>query len=363
MEVCSKYPRKPRRKIDPYRVAAIALGIYGFGMPAEAQLVGGKVVAGQAAISSPSAAKTVIQQTSNRAIYSWSSFSIPTGSSVQFIEPSATSIALNRVLGGGASVINGSLSSNGQVVLINSAGIIVGSGAQVSVAGIILSTADIGNANFMTGAGSFKFGIPGQAGAGISNAGSITVSGGSAILAGQTVSNSGVIVATAGTVVLAGTKTYAVDFVGDGLLKFAVTRGVDAVAPGTEALVENTGTVSAPGGEVLMTARAAKGVLDNVINTSGIVEATSVARIDGKIVLLGEGRHGGERHARRLGQGRGRDGRHGVGDGDKRHACQRCAHRRVGRRGRRHGQYRRRSARRGTAAQRADDDGVAGRHD
>ena len=105
MGVCSKHQRKRRGRIDPYCVAAIALGIYGFGVPAEAQLAGGKVVAGQATISAPSASRTVIQQTSNRAIYTWSSFSIPSGSSVQFIEPGATSIALNRVLGGGASTI------------------------------------------------------------------------------------------------------------------------------------------------------------------------------------------------------------------------------------------------------------------
>jgi trimeric autotransporter adhesin len=80
---------------------------------------------------------------------------------------------------------------------------------------------------------------------------------------------------------VAGASTYAVDFAGDGLLSFAITSG--SAASGT--LVDNKGTVSAQGGLVLLTAQAAKSVLDNVINTSGIVEATSAANVNGKIVL------------------------------------------------------------------------------
>ncbi len=40
---------------------------------------------------------------------------------------------------------------------------------------------------------------------------------------------------------------------------------------------------------MLLTAQAAKGVIDNVINTSGIVEATSVASVNGQIVLSASG--------------------------------------------------------------------------
>jgi trimeric autotransporter adhesin len=265
----------------------VALGIYGFGAPAHAQLTGGKVVAGSATITTTklagSSTATVIKQTTGNAIYTWSSFSIPKGSSVSFLEPGANSIALNRVLGGSASLIYGSLSSNGQVWLINRAGIVVGAGAEITTASLLLSTADISNRNFL--AGNYKFDIPGNPGAGVSNAGNIHVTGGAAILAGQQVANNGVIAAQLGTVVLAGAKTFTIDFVGDGLLKFAVTAPVDQVAPGTSAVVSNAGTLHASGGMVLMTAQTAKGVLDNVINTSGIVEATSIAKVDGKIVL------------------------------------------------------------------------------
>jgi hypothetical protein len=68
-------------------------------------------------------------------------------------------------------------------------------------------------------------------------------------------------------------------------LSFAITSG--SAAAGT--LVDNKGTISAQGGLVLLTAQTATSVLDNVINTSGIVEATSAANVDGKIVLSASG--------------------------------------------------------------------------
>src|SRR5262249_22825322 len=48
-----------------------------------------------------------------------------------------------------------------------------------------------------------------------------------------------------------------------------------------------SGTITASGGTVLLTARAAKNVVDNVINSSGIVEATSAKSVNGEIVLDG----------------------------------------------------------------------------
>jgi filamentous hemagglutinin family protein len=256
--------------------------------PVAAQLTAGHVVSGQATISQPSATSTLIQQLTSSAIITWSGFSIPRGASVTFDQPSASAIALNRVLGGSPSFLLGTLSANGQVWLINPAGIVVGRGANISAAGVLLSTADIHNADFL--AGNYSFDIPGNRDAGIVNRGTIAATGGgSVVLAAAQATNNGLIAASLGTVVVAGASTYAVDFAGDGLLSFAITGSVDQVIPGSNALVDNKGTISAQGGLVLLTARAAKGVLDNVINTSGIVEATSAANVNGKIVLSGEG--------------------------------------------------------------------------
>ncbi len=266
------------------RILAPALTLVSLTAAAEAQLVGAKVVAGQATITA-TAQSALIQVQSPKAVITYSSFSIPQNYSVTVQELNATSVLLNKVLGGGVSYLLGSLTANGQVWIVNPAGIVTGSGATINAAGLLLSTIGIGTANFL--AGNYSFDQPGAPGAAIANGGTITATDGYAVLAGGQVSNTGVIAASLGSVVLAGgAKTYAVDFSGDRLLSFAISTPV-AQANGT--LVSNTGTIGADGGTVLLTAASAKSVLDNVINTSGIIEATSVATVDGKIVLTASG--------------------------------------------------------------------------
>ena len=68
--------------------------------PALAQTLptGGQVVSGQATISQSGNAMT-INQSSDRMIANWQSFSIGAGNSVTFNQPGASSVALNRVVG------------------------------------------------------------------------------------------------------------------------------------------------------------------------------------------------------------------------------------------------------------------------
>src|SRR4029077_15857889 len=104
--------------------------------------------------------------------------------------------------------------------------------------------------------------------------------------------NAGLIQAHLGTVQLAAGKSFALDLTGDKLIRFQVTEAVDMTPLGADgkpvdALITNTGTLSANGGRVVLTARAARSVVDNVINTTGIIEATSVSMVNGEIVLDG----------------------------------------------------------------------------
>ena len=80
---------------------------------------GGQVVAGQASIQTQGGAMT-IQQSSDKIAANWQSFSIGQGNTVTFNQPSASSVALNRVLGADVSVIQGALKANGQVFLYRS---------------------------------------------------------------------------------------------------------------------------------------------------------------------------------------------------------------------------------------------------
>ena len=253
-----------------------------FGQP-----TGSSVVSGQVSIATPSAGSTVITQSTQKALIEWQNFSIAAGSTVKFSQPNSSSITLNRVVGSDASAINGTLLANGQIWLINSNGVLFGNGSNINVGGLIATTSDITNQDFA--AGNYNFAIPSSnAGAAIVNQGAIQAAqGGSAVLSGQNVSNQGLIKANGGMVALGGASTFAVDFNGDKLLSYAVTSQTATPANNTggASSVSNSGTLSATGGKILLTARAASNVADNVINNTGMIEAASVSAQNGEIIL------------------------------------------------------------------------------
>ena len=119
---------------------------------------GGPAVTGGSATVANSGNATIITQTTPKAIYTWQSLNVPAGGLLEFNQPSSASIALNRVASG-AAIINGSLLSNGQVWIIDPAGVMFGHGASVNVAGLIATTSDIGDQNFLNG-GPYSFGQP-----------------------------------------------------------------------------------------------------------------------------------------------------------------------------------------------------------
>ena len=105
--------------------------------------------------------------------------------------------------------------------------------------------------------------------------------------------NSGTITATLGTVALASGNSFTLDIYGDKLITLAVgdsiANKVIDVATGQplKSLVSNTksGVISANGGRVELTAAAARAVVDSVINNNGVIEANSIGRHNGMIVL------------------------------------------------------------------------------
>ena len=110
--------------------------------PALAAPQDGRVTSGQGGISQ-NGKTTTIEQSSNRLSINWQSFGIAADETVQFRQPSASAIALNRVIGNDPSRIYGQLNANGRVYLINPNGILFGSGAQVNVGGLVASTLDV----------------------------------------------------------------------------------------------------------------------------------------------------------------------------------------------------------------------------
>src|SRR3954465_14458935 len=138
-------------------MALLALGV----APVTAGPEGGSVVGGAATIQGQGGPAVIVNQSSPSAVINWNTFNIRANESVRFNQPSASSVALNRVAGGlGPSEIMGPLTANGRVFIINRDGILFGPGSVVNTAGFLATTNDIKNADFM--AGRYNFNIPGR---------------------------------------------------------------------------------------------------------------------------------------------------------------------------------------------------------
>src|ERR1700753_1689004 len=99
-----------------------ALGL-SLGQAAWALPQNGSVAGGSATIAQ-TGSHLDINQSSTNAVIDWQSFSIAGGESVGFHQPSATALAVNRVTGVDPSVIAGSMTANGRVVLVNPNGVL-----------------------------------------------------------------------------------------------------------------------------------------------------------------------------------------------------------------------------------------------
>ena len=269
--------------ILPLRELVVAIGC-AFSLPAlaldaGALPTGGTVVAGQASLSQSGSTLTVNQST-DRAILEWQSFNIGKDAAVHFNQNSASSVALNRVTGGTRSEIYGSLTANGQVYLVNSAGVLFGNTAQVDVGGIVASTLDITNDDFLAGKNRF---VQGSGSGEVINQGSITArDGGTVALIGSSVSNTGQIVANGGNVALAAGQQVTFAAGANGHLQIAVD------ASEAQMIVNNGGLIQADGGQVILTAQGANALASAVVSNTGTIQARTVAEREGKILLLAD---------------------------------------------------------------------------
>ena len=252
----------------------------------------GHVVAGQATIQKVSPTTLSIAQASDKAILNWNSFSIAANEAVHFIQPSVSSIALNRVIGVDPSVILGQLQANGRIFLINPNGILFGAGAQINVGGLLATTLQTRDDDFM--AGRYLFAQDPLKGLKtVVNRGTIHVSdNGYVVLMAPGVSNEGVIVANLGTALLGSGQKFTLDLMGDGLIRYAINDKVlgqvtDPDGKPLSSAVSNSGTIQADGGQVILSARASGDVFSSVVNQSGVIRARSLVNRDGLVRLEG----------------------------------------------------------------------------
>ncbi|WNO07824.1 YDG domain-containing protein [Teredinibacter sp. KSP-S5-2] len=220
-----------------------------------------------------------IKQSSDRAILNWESFSIGSDASVNFLQNSESSVALNRVLGNDPSLIYGSLTANGQVFLLNSNGITFGKGSRIDVGGLVASTSEISDEDFLSG--NYEFSSNGND-KGILNEGSIDAEGGYVALLAPTVENEGVISAMLGTVALAGGEKVTLNIVGNDLISIAVDPGT------VNQLIANRHLIRAEGGKVFMLASAAQSLIESAIPIDQAEADILVANEDGSFSLTSQ---------------------------------------------------------------------------
>ncbi len=232
---------------------------------------GGQVVAGVASIGAAEGGQLLIDQTSQRAVIDWASFSIGAGGRVHVANGAGAT--LNRVLGGDPSSIAGQLSASGSLYLLNPAGVLIGPEGRVLTGGAFLaSTRDMAPAAFMAGAATLE----GSSAAGVVNAGAIEA-GGDAVLIGHFVENRGAVRAGGRALLLATDRVVLREAGGDARIH------VEHVAGGSGD-VTTAGRIEAAAAEL----RAVGGnVYALAADTGGLVRATGAVAEGGRIRLVG----------------------------------------------------------------------------
>lgn len=240
---------------------------------------GGQVTAGSASITQAGQTMT-ITQTSARLATDWQQFDIGRGYTVQFVQPSRSAVAFNRVIGPDVSTIQGALKANGQVFLINPNGVLFTPTAQVNVGALVASTLALSADD---GAGRTTFTGPTAttvASPAIVNQGSLQAAeGGAVALISARIDNSGSVAAPKGQVLMGAGSQVTLDL--GGPVKLSVDRGA------VETWIANGGVIRADGGQVLLTSRAAGDLTRSVINHTGVTQAESLATGErGEIILF-----------------------------------------------------------------------------
>ena len=291
-DVVRRLGAKPRVSIS---VLAHLLGVVGlFSVPVLAQTTtapvtsappvaatqlptGGQVNAGQATLSQ-SGNTLNVNQTSQRAVVDWNTFNVGKDATVNFQQPNAQSATLNRVSDAQPSQILGRITAPGSVVLVNPEGVYFGKSSSVDVGGLVATTHNTSNKDFMDG--QLKLTRNGASGK-VENEGELRAAlGGYIALLAPEVRNNGVIVANLGTVAMAAGETFELKFDGGGALSRII---VSAAAINT--LVENKNAIKAPGGLIILSAQAASRLQSGVVNNSGTIEAAGLVRRAGRILL------------------------------------------------------------------------------
>lgn len=245
-------------------------------------------------------------QTSKAGLYSWSSFDIGSSATFEIETPGSGSSSLHRVIGSTKlSEVYGTLKSNGSVYLINPNGVMFGQGAQVNVQGLVASTLNISDQDFLSLTDLDNRTTPVYVWEDLSGedtpvtfdhptnyvrvapgANITTPSGGSVFLMARKVENVGTISTPGGqTALLAGDAVYLKSpdkekkiYASEVNTTQPVLRGFLFEVRGNEGEVSNLGTI--------LTERGNTTLMAHTVRQGGTIRATTSVQENGSVFLL-----------------------------------------------------------------------------
>ena len=275
--------RVGRVALNCVKATSMSLGllVFALGSPGQAWAAnlpsGATVVHGAVDLQQQGNDALRILQGSQSAIVNWQSFDIGANALVDVIQPNIDSALLSRIVGGNPSEILGSLNANGHLFLVNPNGIIFGKDSTVDVHALIASTLDIADSAFLSGNISFT----GDSEAAVINLGSINAKSFAALIGGK-VSNAGSITSSGGDVaLLAADATLEVGEAAGG----KITLDLSGLLQGT---AENSGSIDVASPT---TQGGSATILGGEVASSGSIDASGATK--GGQVRIGGDYQGG----------------------------------------------------------------------
>ncbi len=268
---------------DATRLALLSLGValaWGASVAtAHAQTLpqGGTAIHGSAALNYSQPNKLTVTTTNGagtgHSAINWNSFNIGTGATTNFVQPSAASMSINRVVTISPSQLFGTLSSNGKIVLVNQSGIAVGAGALVDTAGFTASAVGMSAQDAIAGRLRFAGSELGNHTGALKVEGNVIARGGDVVLIAPSIdlAKTAVVESHGGSVALAAGQS--VEITGRGLE--GITLHVQA--PSDQAI--NLGSLKGD----------AVGIFAGTLRHSGLIQAVSADLVGGKVVLRATG--------------------------------------------------------------------------
>ena len=261
------------------RTLGAMVALASFAAHAQTLPSGGVAVHGGASFNTSQPNRLTVTTTngagSNHSAINWNSFSIGSGNTTNFVQPSSGSLSINRVVTNTPSQLFGTLSSNGKLVLVNQSGIAIGTGALVDTAGFTASALAMSEADAVSGRLRFGGGNVGSVGSvgGLKVDGNIIARGGDVVLIAPNVdvAKTAVVESAGGSVLLAAGQS--VEVTGRGLE--GITLHVQA--PSDQAI--NLGTLKGD----------AVGIFAGTLRHSGMIQAVRADMEGGKVVLRATG--------------------------------------------------------------------------